>query len=48
MSADGLLAHCASWHKSCHLKHNNDKLMKAIKRDGTALRNDLEDDRRSI
>ena len=48
MSADGLLAHCASWHKSCHLKYNNDKPMKAIKRDGTALRDDLEDDRRSI
>ena len=30
MSADGLLAHCASCHKSCHLKCNNDKLMKAI------------------
>ena len=37
-SADGLLAHCASWHKSCHLKYNNDKPMKAIRRDGTALR----------
>ena len=48
MSADGLLAHCASWHKSCHLKYNNDKLMKAMKRDGTALRDDLEEDRKSI
>ena len=47
MSADGLLVHCASWHKSCPLKYNNDKLMKAIKRDGT-LRDDLEEDRRSI
>ena len=37
-SANGLLAHCASWHKSCHLKYNNDKPMKAIKKDGTALR----------
>ena len=45
MSADSLLAHCASWHKSCHLKYNNDKLMKAIKRDVTALRDDLEENR---
>ena len=48
MAADGLLAHCASWHKSCHLKYNNDKLMQAIKRGGNGLRDDSEDDRRSI
>ena len=47
MSADGLLAHCASWHKSCPLKYNNDMPMKAINRNCTALRDDLEEDRRS-
>ncbi len=32
VSAADLLAHRASWHKSCHLKYNNSKLTKARKR----------------
>ena len=34
VSADEFLAHCVSWHKSCHLKYNNSKLMKAKKKNG--------------
>ena len=32
VSASDLVAHRASWHKSCHLKYNNSKLIKAKKR----------------
>jgi len=31
-SAASFKVHSASWHKSCHLKYNNSKLKKAMKR----------------
>ena len=31
-SAASFTSHSASWHKSCHLKYNNSKLKKAMKR----------------
>ena len=41
VSAANLVTHCASWHKSCHLKYNNSKLTKARKRKAKSM-DDLE------
>jgi len=36
-TATNFTSHSASWHKSCHLKFNNSKLMKATKKIGMLL-----------
>ncbi|CAG9822112.1 unnamed protein product [Phaedon cochleariae] len=36
-NANTFASHSASWHKSCHLKFNNSKLAKAIKRQQTGV-----------